>query len=58
MQCDICYDDKNIFYSLHNQIHPVCKQCFDKIKKQDTIICPFCRKEIYLFYNVQKITYI
>lgn len=58
MQCDICLEDKNKFYSLHDGIHKVCNICFKKIRSQDTITCPFCRKQISFFIHVGKITYI
>ena len=58
MQCDICFEEKKQFYSLHDEIHCVCKQCFNKIKTQEKIICPFCRRKIYTFINIRKITYI
>lgn len=58
MQCDICLEVKTKFYTLHNGIHPVCDICFQKIKDQENIICPFCRKKIHFFIHVGKITYI
>lgn len=58
MQCNICLEDKKKFYTLHDSIHQVCENCFKKISSQENIICPFCRKKIYFYIHVGKITYI
>ena len=58
MQCNICLEEKYKFYTLHDNMHQVCTNCFEKIKSEKNVKCPFCRKKIYLFIYVRKITYI
>jgi hypothetical protein len=44
--CDICLmDEKTLYYSNKCSMpHPCCKKCW---QKNDNVVCPFCRTDIY-----------
>jgi len=46
LYCSICMqNDKEIVETGCKNVHQICKECLDKIKKKNNI-CPFCREEL------------
>ena len=46
-RCDICYHNKNEFFSCNTCVFFVCPTCFNKIYFYEAPKCPQCRK--YMF---------
>lgn len=47
VECDICFE--NVKYVLRLDCkHELCENCLEKIKENDCVKCPFCRR----LYNV------